>query len=64
MAYNKPITESQTYTHFQNITRVALNHIGSVIDRQVALIDINKDLFLVSIRTTGFGRICKIGMQF
>lgn len=64
MAYNKPITESQTYTHLQNITRVALNHIGSVIDRQVALIDINKDLFLVSIRTTGFGRICKIGMQF
>ncbi|PBC33240.1 Intraflagellar transport protein [Apis cerana cerana] len=60
MAYNKPITESQTYTHLQNITRVALNHIGSVIDRQVALIDINKDLFLVSIRTTGFGRICKI----
>lgn len=64
MAYNKPITESQTYTHLQNITRVALNHIGNVIDRQVALIDINKDLFLVSIRTTGFGRICKIGMQF
>lgn len=62
MAYNKPITESQTYTHLQNITRVVLNHIGGVTDRQVALIDINKDLFLISIRTTGFGRVCKIGM--
>ncbi|OAD57910.1 Intraflagellar transport protein 80 like protein [Eufriesea mexicana] len=60
VAYNKPITESQTYTHLQNISRVALNHIGGVTDRQVALIDINKDLFLVSIRTTGFGRVCKI----
>ncbi|CAK9809405.1 Intraflagellar transport protein 80 homolog [Anthophora plagiata] len=60
VAYNKPITENQAYTHLQNISRVALNYIGGVNDRQVALIDINKDLFLVSIRTTGFGRICKI----
>ncbi|CAK9811983.1 Intraflagellar transport protein 80 homolog [Anthophora quadrimaculata] len=60
VAYNKPITESQAYTHLQNISRVALNYIGGVNDRQVALIDINKDLFLVSIRTTGFGRVCKI----
>ncbi|KOC63788.1 Intraflagellar transport protein 80 like protein [Habropoda laboriosa] len=60
VAYNKPITENQAYTHLQNISRVALNYIGGVNDRQVALIDTNKDLFLVSIRTTGFGRVCKI----
>ncbi|XP_054006433.1 intraflagellar transport protein 80 homolog isoform X2 [Hylaeus anthracinus] len=60
IAYNKPITESQPYTHLQSITRIALNHIGGPTDRQVALIDSNKDLFLVSIRTTGFGRVCKI----
>ncbi|XP_017875268.1 intraflagellar transport protein 80 homolog isoform X2 [Ceratina calcarata] len=60
VAFNKPITESQAYTHLQSIARVALNHIGGVTDRQVALIDVNKDLFLISIRTTGFGRICKI----
>lgn len=63
VAYNKPITENQTYTHLQSITRVALNHVGGITDRQVALIDINKDLFLVSIRIPGFGRVCKIGMQ-
>ncbi|XP_076387112.1 intraflagellar transport protein Oseg5 isoform X4 [Megachile rotundata] len=60
VAYNKPIVESQPYTHLQSITRVALNHVGGLVDRQVALIDANKDLFLVSIRTTGFGRVCKI----
>ncbi|XP_043253953.1 intraflagellar transport protein 80 homolog [Colletes gigas] len=60
LAYNKPTTESQPYTHLQSITRVALNHIGGPADRQVALIDVNKDLFLVSVRTSGFGRICKI----
>ncbi|XP_043511974.1 intraflagellar transport protein 80 homolog isoform X3 [Frieseomelitta varia] len=35
VAYNKPIVESQSYTHLQ-------------------------DLFLVSIRIPGFGRVCKI----
>ncbi|XP_029033851.1 intraflagellar transport protein 80 homolog isoform X2 [Osmia bicornis bicornis] len=60
VAYNKPIVESQAYTHLQSITRVALNHVGGLTDRQVALIDINKDLFLVSIRASGFGRVCKI----
>ncbi|XP_060811530.1 intraflagellar transport protein 80 homolog isoform X3 [Bombus pascuorum] len=60
VAYNKPITENQTYTHLQSITRVTLNHVGGITDRQVALIDINKDLFLVSIRIPGFGRVCKI----
>ena len=64
VAYNKPIVESQAYTHLQSITRVALNHVGGLTDRQVALIDINKDLFLVSIRASGFGRVCKIGMHF
>ncbi|XP_076675332.1 intraflagellar transport protein Oseg5 isoform X3 [Andrena cerasifolii] len=60
VAYNKPITETQPYTHLQSIARVVLNHIGGPNDRQVALIDVNKDLFLISIRTTGFGRVCKI----
>ncbi|XP_076654233.1 intraflagellar transport protein Oseg5 isoform X1 [Halictus rubicundus] len=60
VAYNKPVTESQPYIHLQDITRVALNHIGGPNERQVALIDVNKDLFLVSVRTTGFGRVCKI----
>ncbi|XP_076755715.1 intraflagellar transport protein Oseg5 [Xylocopa sonorina] len=60
VAYNKPITENQAYSHLQSITRVSLNHIGGVTDRQVALIDVNKDLFLISIRSTGFGRVCKI----
>lgn len=62
IAYNKPITEGQTHTHIQNVTQVALNQIGGINDRQLALIDVNKDLFLVAIRTTGFGRACKIGM--
>ncbi|XP_033323231.1 intraflagellar transport protein Oseg5 isoform X1 [Megalopta genalis] len=60
VAYNKPITESQSYVHLQDITRVALNQIGGPNERQVALIDLNKDLFLVSVRSTGFGRVCKI----
>ena len=63
VAYNKPIVESQSYTHLQGITRAALNYIGGITDRQVALIDMNKDLFLVSIRIPGFGRVCKIGMR-
>lgn len=63
VAYNKPIIESQSYTHLQSITRVALNYIGGITDRQVALIDVNKDLFLVSIRIPGFGRVCKIGTR-
>lgn len=62
VAYNKPITEGQTHSHLQNVTQVALNQIGGINDRQLALIDVNKDLFLVAIRTTGFGRVCKIGM--
>ncbi|XP_011632951.1 intraflagellar transport protein 80 homolog isoform X2 [Pogonomyrmex barbatus] len=58
--YNKPIVESQSYSHLHNIIQVALNYIGNIKERQLALIDVNKDLFLVAIKTTGFGRICKI----
>ncbi|KAL0124329.1 hypothetical protein PUN28_006277 [Cardiocondyla obscurior] len=57
---NKPIVEGQSYSHLHNVTQVALNYIGDAKDRHIALIDANKDLFLIAIRTTGFGRICKI----
>ncbi|XP_066597521.1 intraflagellar transport protein 80 homolog [Prorops nasuta] len=60
VAYSKPITEQQPHSHLQNITRLALNQIGSMNDRQLALIDANKDLYLLSIRSSGFGRVCKI----
>ncbi|KAL2750901.1 intraflagellar transport protein 80 isoform X1 [Vespula maculifrons] len=60
ISYNKPIVESQSHSHPQNITQLALNHIGSSSDRQLALIDITKDLYLISIRATGYGRACKI----
>ncbi|KAG7208843.1 hypothetical protein KM043_015029 [Ampulex compressa] len=59
-AYNKPITESQPYTHLQIVTQIALNYFGGPNDRQLALIDANKDLYVVSIRVAGFGRVCKI----
>jgi len=59
---NKAIMENQSYSHLYNVTQLALNYTGSVNDRQLALIDINKDLFLIALKTTGFGRICKIGM--
>ncbi|XP_067210138.1 intraflagellar transport protein 80 homolog isoform X2 [Linepithema humile] len=55
---NKPITESQPYLHLHNVTQLALNHIGIIKNRQLALIDVNKDLFLVAIKSTG--RVCKI----
>jgi intraflagellar transport protein 80 len=54
--------ENQSYSHLYNIIQLALNYTGSVNDRQLALIDVNKDLFLIALRTTGFGKICKIGM--
>lgn len=54
--------EGQSHSHLHNVTEVALNQIGDIKDRQLALIDVNKDLFLIAIKTTGFGRICKIGM--
>lgn len=57
----KPITESQPYTHVQDVTSLALNYVGGVNDRQLALVDANRDLFLISIRSAGFGRVCKIG---
>jgi len=62
ISYNKPIIEGQSHLHLHNVTQVALNYTGDIKNRQLALIDVNKDLFLVAIRTVGFGRICKIGM--
>ncbi|KAG5332260.1 IFT80 protein, partial [Acromyrmex heyeri] len=58
--HNKPIIEGQSHLHLHNVTQVALSYRGDIKDRQLALIDVNKDLFLIAIRTTGFGRICKI----
>jgi len=60
--HNKPIIEGQSHLHLHNVTQVALSYRGDVKDRQLALIDVNKDLFLIAIRTIGFGRICKIGI--
>ncbi|KAL7303838.1 hypothetical protein TKK_0003962 [Trichogramma kaykai] len=59
----KPITEGQPYTHGQEVLALALNYVGEVADRQLALIDANRDLFLISIRATGFGRVCKIAVM-
>ena len=61
MTQNRPITEAQSYSHFQDVHQLALNHLGTIRERQLAVIDSNRDLFLVSIRSTGFGRVCKIG---
>ncbi|KYQ50045.1 Intraflagellar transport protein 80 like protein, partial [Trachymyrmex zeteki] len=58
--HNKPIIEGQSHLHLHNVTQVALNYCGDIKDRQLALIDVNKDLFLIAIKTIGFGRICKI----
>lgn len=63
VSYNKPIVEGQSYSHLHSVSQVALNHIGNISDRQLALIDSSKDLFLIAVRTTGFGRVCKIGMM-
>ncbi|XP_072760097.1 intraflagellar transport protein 80 homolog [Anoplolepis gracilipes] len=59
ISYNKPIVEGQSYSHLHSVMEVALSYV-SIKDRQLALIDVNKDLFLIAIRTTGFGRVCKI----
>ncbi|XP_046470778.1 intraflagellar transport protein 80 homolog isoform X2 [Neodiprion pinetum] len=60
---NKPIMEGQPHTHLQGVSQLALNHVGSVTERQLAVIDVNRDLFLISIRTSGFGRVCKIAVM-
>lgn len=62
VGYNKPIVEGQSYSHLHNVTRAVLNYVGETSKRQLAIIDENKDLFLITIRTTGFGRVCKIGI--
>ncbi|XP_016838578.1 intraflagellar transport protein 80 homolog [Nasonia vitripennis] len=59
----KPVAEAQPYTHVQDVLSLALNYVGGVTDRQLALIDVNRDLFLVSIRSAGFGRVCKIAVM-
>lgn len=57
----KPITETQSYTHEQDVVSLALNFVGGITDRQLALIDANRDLYLISVRAAGFARVCKIG---
>ena len=64
VSYAKPITELQAYTHLENVTQLSLNHVGGTNNRQLAVIDITRDLYLVSVRSTGFGRVCKIGRLF
>ncbi|XP_015608210.1 intraflagellar transport protein 80 homolog [Cephus cinctus] len=60
---NKPVSEGQPHSHLQKVTQLALNHVGDVTNRQLALIDVNRDLFLASIRASGFGRLCKIAVM-
>ncbi|XP_063974091.1 intraflagellar transport protein 80 homolog [Diachasmimorpha longicaudata] len=57
---NKPAVEAQPHLHLNNIAEIAINCMGSLNDRQLAFIDINRDLYLVTVRTSGFGRVCKI----
>lgn len=63
ISYAKPISELQSYVHLENVKQLALNHVGGINNRQLSVIDINRDLFLVSIRSTGFGRVCKIAVM-
>lgn len=63
ISYAKPISELQSYVHLENVRQLALNHVGGINNRQLGIIDINRDLYLVSIRSTGFGRVCKIGIN-
>ncbi|XP_012262749.2 intraflagellar transport protein 80 homolog [Athalia rosae] len=60
---HKPITEGQPYTHFHGVSQLSLNHVGSTAERQLAVVDVNRDLFLISIRANGFGRCCKIAVM-
>ncbi|KAK0160104.1 hypothetical protein PV328_007545 [Microctonus aethiopoides] len=60
LSSNKPAVESQPHLHINNIIQISINYIGGINDRQLAIVDENHDLFLLSIRTSGFGRVCKI----
>ncbi|XP_058808818.1 intraflagellar transport protein 80 homolog isoform X7 [Phymastichus coffea] len=57
----KPLAEAQPYAHAQDVTSLGLNYVGGLGDRQLALVDANRDLFLVPVRSAGFGRACRIG---
>lgn len=63
LSSNKPAVESQPHLHINNIIQISINYIGGINDRQLAIVDENHDLFLLSIRTSGFGRVCKIGIE-
>ncbi|XP_033228073.1 intraflagellar transport protein 80 homolog [Belonocnema kinseyi] len=63
VSHAKPITELQSYTHLESVIQLALNHAGGTNNRQLAVIDANRDLYLVSVRSTGFGRVCKIAVM-
>ncbi|XP_058808825.1 intraflagellar transport protein 80 homolog isoform X13 [Phymastichus coffea] len=56
----KPLAEAQPYAHAQDVTSLGLNYVGGLGDRQLALVDANRDLFLVPVRSAGFGRACRI----
>ncbi|XP_034936884.1 intraflagellar transport protein 80 homolog isoform X2 [Chelonus insularis] len=60
ISHNKPITEAQPHSHTCNISEVAINYAGGPHERQLAFIDINRDLFLITIKASGFGKLCKI----
>ncbi|KAG8035853.1 hypothetical protein G9C98_002979 [Cotesia typhae] len=60
LSSNKPVNETHPHLHTCNVNEIAINRIGGAHDRQLAFIDVTRDLFLITIRSTGFGRICKI----
>ncbi|CAG5078654.1 Similar to Ift80: Intraflagellar transport protein 80 homolog (Rattus norvegicus) [Cotesia congregata] len=60
LSSNKPVNETHPHLHTCNVNEIAINRIGGAHDRQLAFIDVTRDLFLITIRSSGFGRICKI----
>ncbi|XP_057339351.1 intraflagellar transport protein 80 homolog [Microplitis mediator] len=60
LSSNKPVNEIQPHLHTCNINEIAINQIGGINYRQLAFIDVTRDLYLITIRSSGIGRICKI----
>ena len=51
----KGLNEKKPFTHTAEIIQVALNQVGSVNDRKLAILDKNHDLYLYQVRKTGPG---------
>ena len=56
----KPIGDGKPVKHTTEIVEIALNQCGSSSDRQLAIIDKNKDLFLRTVRQFGSDRVVKL----